>query len=118
MMKTTFYLDDEQRTFSINAAPEFSFGKDKLLSTKITDVTFGQPWYEKGFTEVSFLDETEYEFLKKGLTDSIAKIIDQEIEVNTDGFKLENYHHFVTNDKDHHKVVARTRDLDDEDFNF
>src|SRR5699024_183777 len=62
--------------------------------------------------------ETEYEFLKKGLTDSIAKIIDQEIGVNTDGFKLENYHHFVTNDKDHHKVVARTRDLDDEYFNF
>lgn len=35
-----------------------------------------------------------------------------------EGFNLVNYHKYITDDKNHFKVVSRTRDLFSKDFNF
>jgi hypothetical protein len=38
--------------------------------------------------------------------------------MDKEGFTLEKYHHFVSDNQDHYKVVSRTRDFFSVDFNF
>jgi hypothetical protein len=117
--KTIFRIDGVEKVFSIENAPEFKFGKDQILSSENTDVSFGQPWYEDGYSEFNFLSSEEFESLKNGLIGSIGNIMKQEIpSLDLKGFNLENYHEFVKTDTDHFKVVTKTRDLFSQDFNF
>jgi len=115
---TFFKIDGEERSFSIENAPEFQTGKNEILSNKETDISFGQHWYEEGYTEKAFLNDEEFASLKNGLIHSIGEIIKQESNIDIAGFNLENYHHYVTNAEDHFKVVTRSRDLFSEDFSF
>ena len=115
---TNYNIDNINREFSIKDSPEFKFGENQILSSAQTDIAFLQPWYKKGYTEVDFLSEEEFKDLKNGLTESIRKIIEEECSINTDGFNLENYHHYIKDDADHYKIVTRTRDLFSNDFNF
>lgn len=115
---TVFKIDGAERCFSIDGAPHFKFGNKEVLSTKEADISFSQPWYNEGFTENDFLTLDEFNSLKSGLIESISKIIQEECSIETEGFNLENYHHFIKNDTDHFKVVNRTRDLFSKDFNF
>lgn len=118
MSKISFFVDGEKRDFSISDSQSFSLGKDEVLSQKGTDIVYDQPWYSEGYTESDFLSDDEYESLKDGLTESVKRILHEETTLNTDGFKLENYHQYVKNNNDHLKVVSRTRDLFSDDFNF
>lgn len=118
MSTTDFLINGDKRSFSIENAPDFNYGKNEVLSKKETDVTFEQPWYKEGFVEAEFLNEKEFSTLVSGLTESIKKIIEKETSINTEGFTLENYHHFIKEDADHYKVVSKTRDLFHDDFNF
>ena len=116
---TVFTIDGVEKSFSIENAPEFQFGKDEVLSNLHTDISFYQPWYNEGYAELDFLSHAEFESLKSGLIISIEKIIKQEFpDLDLTGFNLENYHHFIKTDVDHFKVVSKTRDLFSEDFNF
>lgn len=118
-METVHYIIDGQPcAVSIAGAPPFQFGRDEILSSETTDVTYHQDWYSEGYTEVPFLNEAEYESLHKGLTASIAAIVQKELGISTEGFTLEKYHHFVTRNEDHFKVVGKTRDLFADDFHF
>ncbi len=118
MNNTTFYIDGDERSFSIENSPEFKFGDNEILSTKDTDITFGQPWYEEGFAELDSLTKEEFTSLQTGLLVAIKRIIERETTINTEGLTLENYHTFISSDADHHKVVSKTRDLFSDDFNF
>lgn len=116
---TIFKIDGVEKLFSIENTPEFKFGDDQILSNQKTDVSFGQPWYGNGYSELDFLSSEEFESLKNGLIASIRNIIKQEIpSIDLSGFNLENYHNFVKTDAEHFKVVTKTRDLFSEDFNF
>lgn len=116
---TIFKIDGVEKLFSIENTPEFKFGDDQILSNQKTDVSFGQPWYRNGYSELDFLSSEEFESLKNGLIASIRNIIKQEIpSIDLSGFNLENYHNFVKTDAEHFKVVTKTRDLFSEDFNF
>jgi hypothetical protein len=117
--KTIFKIDGVEKLFSIENTPEFKFGADQILSNQNTDVSFGQQWYENGYSEQDFLSSEEFESLKNGLIASIKNIIKREIpSIDLTGFNLENYHNFVKTDAEHFKVVTKTRDLFSEDFNF
>lgn len=118
MKKTNYQIDDKKYTISIKDSPLFELGNDEVLSTKDSDITFGQPWYNKGFSEQDFLSKEEFKSLIAGLTSSIKEIIQKELSVNTEGFELENYHNFVLGDAQHLKIVSKTRDLFAEDFNY
>jgi hypothetical protein len=116
---TSFKIDGIEKVFSTEKSPEFKFGSDQILSNKDTDVSFGQPWYEEGYSEINFLNSEEFKSLKDGLISSIGNIIKNEIpSINLTGFNLENYHSYINNDSDHLKVVTKTRDLFPEDFHF
>lgn len=118
MSLISFLVDGESRNFTVSDNLSFVVGKEEVLSQKDTDIVYNQPWYSEGYTEADFLTSDEYIDLKQGLVDSVKKIIEQETTINTEGFNLENYHHFVKTDEDHMKVVSRTRDLFSDDFNF
>lgn len=114
-----YFIDNQKYSFHTYDNSSFSLGKNEILSNVKNDITYTQPWYEKGYEEIQFLDNIEFEFLKEGVRNSIAKIISEEISIsNIDGFNLENYHHYVLDDKAHLKVVTRSRDLFEEDFHF
>ncbi|MFT4733143.1 MAG: hypothetical protein ACI9DJ_000106 [Algoriphagus sp.] len=118
MENTEYHIDGKKHTISIEGSPLLQLGKNEVLSREDSDVTHGQPWYQKGFVEQDFLSKDEFESLKKGLTSCIKEIVKKEIAVNTEGFELEKYHHYVTEDTSHFKIVSKTRDLFAEDFNF
>lgn len=113
-----FTIDGVEKTFSIKGSPEFQLGQDEILSSEQTDVTFNQPWYDEGYTEHDLLNEEGFTKVQEGLTQAVARIVEQECSVDTNGFSLEKYHEFVTSDADHFKVVSRTRDLFSKDFGF
>jgi hypothetical protein len=118
MNNTDYQIDGKKYTISIEDSPLFQFGKDEVLSREDSDITYGQPWYSKGFSEEDFLSKEEFNSLVGGLTSGIEKIIKKELSVNTEGFELENYHNFVKDDASHFKIVSKTRDLFAEDFNY
>jgi hypothetical protein len=118
MPTTDFAINGKTYAVSIDGCPEFRTGKDIILSNTETDIVFNQPWYKKGYTAERFLSDEEFAYLKTGLITSVKKIISDELGIDTEGFTLEKYHHFVNDNQDHYKVVSRTRDFFSVDFNF
>jgi len=114
-----YVIDGRRLSFPANRpSPEFRFGKDETLSGNGTDITFGQPWYERGYQAFRFLDDKEFADLKAGLTCCIGDLIAKELGIANDGFQLDKYHELVRTNERHFKIVSRTRDLFPEDFNF
>ena len=118
MNKAKFKINGKENYFDISGSPEFKYGEDVVLSNEDSDICFNQPWYKLGYQSTKFFDLVEFEDLKTGITNSIKKIIENKTGINTDGFKLEKYHNWIKSDKDHLKVVSKTRDLFPENFNF
>lgn len=118
MSTISFFVDGEKRDFVVAENQSFVVGKDEVLSQNDTDIVYNQSWYPQGYTEADFLTPEEYAGLKDGLEECVKRIIEKETTIDTNGFSLENYHHFVKTDEEHMKVVSRTRDLFSDDFNF
>ena len=118
-MKTfTFRINDTYFNFPTENSPEFKYGIDEVISGHKTDITFEQPWYKKGYDTQPILDEEKFAALKQGLTNCVKRIINVELRIETNDFNLDNYHEYVTSDKNHHKVISKTRDLYLSDFNI
>ena len=118
MENFVFRIDGKEFLFPTDGAPDFSYGKEEVVSTPETDITFGQEWYARGYSILEFLKEEEFQSLKKGLSDSVEEIIQHELGKDTNGFNLESYHQYVTDDQDHYKVILKTRDLYLREFKF
>jgi len=116
--KTQYTVDDSEKWFSIEGSPELRYGRDELLSSESTDITFHQPWYPLGYTEVNFLSREEFSTLRNGLTECIKRIVEEECKIRTNEFSLTRYHEVIVNDADHLRIVRRTRDLFPNDFGF
>lgn len=113
-----YFLDGKSYEVSIKGSPAFQYGTQTVLSTKDNDLAFHQPWFKDGYSVVNFLNEKEFRKLKKGISDCIEQIIQKELSIDTSGFELEHYHKYVLSDKEHHKVVSKTRDLFENDLVF
>ena len=118
MGKINFDINDKTYRVLIDDAPPFSYRKEGLVSNAQTDITFSQDWYNVGFSANGFLDNDEFRYLKEELTKCVQNIISAELGADIEGFELNNYHHFVTTNELHFKVVSKTRDLFPSDFNF
>lgn len=116
-MKVIYSIDNEEFTFDCPDKQIFVYGENRVLSTKNTDITFNQKWYQDGFNIDQFISEVNFANLKNGISKTLRSIM-QNIGLSVDGFNLENYHSFVRNDVDHFQVVDITRDLFPEDFSF
>lgn len=113
-----FEINGVPHIFSAEQAPEFKYGKAEVLSAADTDITFHQPWYQKGFEAIPFLNGQEFYSLKTGLTQCIQGLLINELNISPDSFRLEDYHKWVDSNDKHFKIVSKTRDLFPRDFNF
>lgn len=111
-------IEGRQFELALAGSPEFQVGDDECLSRKDTDPTFGQPWYETGFTTFEFLDAAGHRQLVQGIEASLVRILRDRGVTELEGFTLERYHHYVRSDQEHYAVVGITRDLFPEDFTF
>ena len=118
MERINFVINSTNHTYVISESQNFELGEKEVLSGSKTDLTYGQRWYEDGFTSFDFLNETDFKSLYRGLTDCVKRIISNELNIDTDKFILERYHDWVTSDEMHLKIVSKTRDLFPEDFHF
>lgn len=118
MKKISYEVDGREHSFQDPELVEFNFGLSEVLSQKDTDITFDQPWYNLGYSAISVFNDDEFNFLKKGVSLCIQKIIEKQLGIEIEGFDLEKYHHLVKTNEDHFKIVSQTRDLFPEDFNF
>ncbi|MBS1943524.1 MAG: phytanoyl-CoA dioxygenase family protein [Bacteroidetes bacterium] len=117
MQSARYQIDDHQIEVSLDGSPEFQTGAAEVLATEQSDITYGLPWYDKGYHAYNFLSPKEFINLRTGLTGSIAKIVVGS-GISTDGFNLEDYHKVITSTEGHHRIAAKTRDLFAADFNF
>jgi len=117
-MNLEYIINGEIKSISVPENQDFTFGKDEVLSNSETDVTHKFGWYDTGYTIEKFLENEEFISMRNGIEDSVRNIIELSSNNKLDGFSLENYHKFITNDEDHFKVVSKTRDLFTKDFNF
>jgi hypothetical protein len=122
-VKLKYSISDLYNTdveYSVDAPDNqtFQYGDDIILSNEINDITFNQTWYDKGHTSSRFLDNTQFKELINGITNTITKLIRDELDVDTTGFTLETYHKYVRSNEEHFKIVSKTRDLFSSDFGF
>lgn len=114
-MKIKYEIDGVLKKFSVPLENKFYQGNDVVLSNKNTDSTYEQPWYNLGYTVKKVFSKTEFSFIKENIKNTLKKTLkNQGISVNN--FELENYHRYIKNNEDHYKVVSKTSDLFDNDF--
>ena len=119
-MKTTivYKIDDLYIPVVCNSSNIFTNGRTGVLSSKESDITFGQSWYPDGYSVQEFLNQGEFDKLQDGVERCIKNIVEQVLNLSLSNFSLPKYHHFIKTNQEHMKVVRRTRDLFPVDFNF
>ncbi len=105
----SYSVDGVVHALKIDNAADAVFGAAGRLSTPESDITAGQPWYDRGFAVVDLFSPEEFATFRAGLEDSLRGIL-SDLGRPTQGFTLERYHHFV-DEATHAAVVARTRAL-------
>ena len=115
-MKLYYKIRNRAIDINISKKNKFIYGNDEVLSNKFTDPTFDQPWYNKGFKIYNLYGSQTFSLIKKNIKETLINILNRE-NINTLNFELDNYHHFVQNDEDHYKIISKTRDLFNNDFN-
>lgn len=113
-----YELDGKKYQFDVGSDQEFYFGEPLVLSTKDSDISYGQSWYEEGYGIVRFLSDKDFSLLYRCLSDCVKNIIEKELGVVISDFVLEKYHRVIRNDEAHFRVVSKTRDLFSFDLNF
>jgi hypothetical protein len=112
-----YTINGERHSIDVTGSPEYVYGKDEVLSTQDNDITYGTDWYEDGYKVLPFVTAEEFHVLRNEISGVVERIL-QSTGVDTSGFELEKYHHYVPDDEAHLAVVGRTRDLFAEDFNL
>jgi len=117
-MELQYIIDEDTLKIQIPEYQIFVNGDNEVLSNSETDITHKLDWYDQGFTVEKFVSEDEFYKIKKGIENSIKKIIHTTLGTDVNGFELENYHKYVKNNDEHFKIVSQTRDLFTKDFVF
>ena len=111
MERFCFHIDGTAFEFPTSQPADFQYGQNEVLSNAQTDITYGQPWYEKGFTTHEVLDKRSFALLLEAVTTCVSKVISSQLNIDTKGFTLTQYHTYVTSDEAHYQVIRQTRDL-------
>ena len=118
MKNKEYIVNGIAHTVDLRASPTFKYGKNEIISTEESDITYNQQWYGKGYTTSNVLNEKELEDLRLGLKDCVSRVMREEGIDLDDDFELRNYHKYIKSNEEHFKIVGRTRDLYPDDFNF
>lgn len=118
MGNVSFHIDRKQHDFYVPDDQQYISGEKEILSTKQTDPTYDQPWYNDGWSVVDFLDVEQFCLLRNNISNTIERVIAEKLNRKIKNFTLEKYHHHVLSDKEHFQIVNTTRDLYEDHFNF
>ena len=113
-----YKINETDYSVNVDENSVFESGDKKVLSGPKTDITHAQPWYSKGFCVLNFNNKREHVKLRDQIKLVLNKIILSEIKYSEELSVLQDYHKVITSDENHKKIVAKTRDLFPEDFNF
>ncbi len=111
------HIDDEPFEFQVEG--DFFWGKSELLYKAEDNVLSKMSWENEGFKVVKAFDDDEFFLLKESIKRIILSALKtNNVEVNTNDFKLEDYHKYVSTNDLHNKIINITRNLEVEDFDF
>lgn len=114
-MKIKYEIDGALKKFSVSPKNRFYQGNDVVLSSKNTDYIYEQLWYEIVHTVKKVFNKIELSLVKENIKNTLKKTLINK-GISADNFELEKYHRYLKNDEDHYKVVSKTSDLFDNDF--
>ena len=115
MIKLKYKLNNIEKVIEASSKNKFFFGQDEVLSNALSDPLFDQKWYKKGYKVFNAFNEKKFQKIKKGVKKTIINTL-KEKNINHENFSLENYHNFIKHEEDHYKIVSKTRDLFNKDF--
>lgn len=101
-MKVSYQVENEILEFELNG--KTFRGPEEVLLYKDINLLQNTPWNESGYTVVDFTSETNYNRIKKGITDKIARLVQEYSSAYNENFSLEKYHEYV-NDETHLKIA-------------
>lgn len=116
-MQCSLYIDNEPFQFTVEG--EFSWGEPKLLFKEEDNVISKVSWSREGYGVVHAFEDDEFMAFRESVRKNILSAIEKNgISVDSEAFRLEDYHNVVTSDEDHINVINITRNLTNEDFDF
>lgn len=101
-MNVFYQIEDEVITLDLQG--ETIKGGDEVLLDKDVNLLQGTDWNEAGYTIVPFVSDAEFATIKKGITQKIARIIEDCGGKTDEDFSLEKYHRYV-DDEIHLKLA-------------
>jgi len=107
-------IDDVSFECSVESA-DFFWGEDQVLYQEEDSVLANVAWKNEGFSLVNVLDSEEILDLKNRTYQLMKKIVSEYVSIDAH-FSLSNYHHYVTNNETHGKIIQKTRFLNREYF--
>lgn len=115
----TCHLHIDDAPFQFEVEGEFSWGQPESLFKKENNVISKTSWKDMGYGVVNAFTKVEFDTLKHSVTQNILKAIKaNNIALDEESFRLENYHKVVTTNEAHLGVIDITRNLTNEDFDF
>ena len=117
-IKQKYNIDGQLLEVALESSNKYKFGDQEVLSEKYLDLTQSMEWYDQGYDIVSsdgFYSRQEIYFETSLAIKKIIKDLDPGI--NLDGFTLEKYHNYVSNEL-HNAVTKKSRTLFPQDLGF
>lgn len=113
----SLYIDNQPFEFKVEG--DFHWGAPELLYKTEDNVISKVDWMAAGYGVVPAFEKDEFKAFQESVRQNILKaMIAQDIPVDADSFRLEDYHKHVTTNEQHLSVINITRNLTNEDFDF
>ena len=103
-LKTSYYIDNKRYTFPCNV--NTFKGKDEILINKDLNLLKNSKFNLKGFNIVNFKKYFSHTQLINYVSHYIQNLIEKELKFKIKNFKLEKYHHYVSQ-KNHFKILKK-----------
>lgn len=108
-------INNQKKTFEVDGI--FDWGMNELLFNYKSNLISNTNWLEDGYTINEILNQSDFISLKNSILKILKKII-QDLGVNSINFTLEKYHDIILDEDTHQKIISKTRNLSNEDFDF
>jgi hypothetical protein len=115
-MDVAYLIDGEPITVRFGENTNFAFGESVCLSEKFGDLAAGCGWYDEGYLIERIFTDAEFQNVYDALEGAVRSML-AENGVDTTGFTMERYHHYV-DDTLHGRVIRRTSRLYPGDFHI
>lgn len=116
MTTCTVNINGVNKSFEVEG--DFFWGEDECLFNPNDNVISKTNWVDKGYTITHLLSDEDFTRLKQSVKNTFIRILkENDIEVAED-FELEHYHRYVTTNDLHNKIIFKTRELTNDDFDF